>query len=74
MIYRFFFSLIYTAVCGILTVVSFAMGQIYESRWKWSLDDEDMDIDEEISDDDLSGQVSSMTDFKINSAFQLGMI
>lgn len=35
MIYRFFFALIYTAVCGVLTVVAFGMGQIYESHWKY---------------------------------------
>lgn len=67
MIYRFFFALTYTAVCGFLTVASFAMGQIYEGRWKWNLDGDD-----DLDDIDEYGNVYDGMEFQINSAFQLG--
>lgn len=63
----------FSVVCSILTVAAFAMGQIYESRWRWELDDE-VDVDEVGVVDGQHAWDVNLKDFKVTTAFQLGKL
>lgn len=49
------------------------MGQIYESRWRWELDDE-VDVDEVGVVDGQHAWDVNLKDFKVTTAFQLGKL
>ena len=52
-----------------MTVIAFIMGQLYESRWKW-----DIDYDEIGSEEDGYSKLTAYLPkaFETNTAFQLG--
>ena len=52
-----------------MTVIAFIMGQLYESRWKWDIDYDEIDSEE----DGYSKLTAYLPKaFETNTAFQLG--
>ena len=59
----------FSGACSLMTVIAFIMGQLYESRWKWDIDYDEIDGEE----DGYSKLTAYLPKaFETNTAFQLG--